>query len=151
MSVYRPNVAMILRDGAGRILIAERLDVAGAWQFPQGGQKKGESAIRALEREVEEELGLLPECYKVIEDREGYRYKFIKGRKKEGFVGQEQRYFLADFLGMPERIAGVIKSPEFRQIRWIVPEEFLPEWVPKFKREVYRQVFKDFFQIDWDI
>ncbi|MFV0415739.1 MAG: NUDIX domain-containing protein [Chthoniobacterales bacterium] len=142
-------MAIILRDKLRRILIGERLDVAGAWQFPQGGQKKGESAREALEREVEEELGLLPVCYRVIENRGGYRYRFVKGRKKEGFDGQEQTYFLADYLEEPEGIAGVIESPEFRQLRWILPEEFLSEWVPEFKREVYRKVFKDFFGVEW--
>ena len=55
---YRPNVALILQRADGRILIGERLDVAGAWQFPQGGVDAGESADEALAREMGEELSL---------------------------------------------------------------------------------------------
>ena len=34
--VYRPNVAAILQRENGDIFVAERINVRGAWQFPQG-------------------------------------------------------------------------------------------------------------------
>ena len=45
-----PNVAAILRNARGRILVCERLGVAGAWQFPQGGIDDGETPEQALAR-----------------------------------------------------------------------------------------------------
>ena len=36
---------------------------------------------------------------------------------------------------------------EFQAYRWIFPDEFDLDWVPNFKREVYRQVIRDFFGI----
>ena len=38
-------------------------------------------------------------------------------------------------------------EPEFRALNWIVPSEFNIEWVPPFKREVYRQVLSLFFGV----
>ncbi len=147
---YRPNVALILQNSAGEILIGERKEVAGCWQFPQGGAKEGEGLARALEREVEEEIGLFPRSYEVLERRGGYRYLFPAGRKKEGFSGQEQTYFRAVLREESALVVGgAIQSPEFRALRWIAPERFELGWVSDFKREVYREVFRDFFRISF--
>jgi 8-oxo-dGTP diphosphatase len=52
--------AAIHRDG--RVLIAQRshpVDLAGFWEFPGGKVEPGESLARALERECQEELGVM--------------------------------------------------------------------------------------------
>lgn len=54
-------VAAVLRDGRGRVLLAQRptgKDWAGAWEFPGGKVEVGESAQQALVRELREELGI---------------------------------------------------------------------------------------------
>ena len=54
-------VAGILRDGEGRILLAQRpagTHLAGTWEFPGGKIEAGESAEAALRRELHEELGV---------------------------------------------------------------------------------------------
>ncbi len=145
---YRPNVALILRDAEGRILIGERIDVAGAWQFPQGGVDAGESVEVALEREVREEISLGAADYRVVDRKGPYRYEFAGGRTKHGFGGQEQTYFLAELVGNEARIMRDPETPEFRAVRWIEPGEFRLEWVPEFKRGVYREVLRDFFGIE---
>lgn len=56
-----PVVAAVLRDPAGRILLAQRppgKHLAGCWEFPGGKVDPGESAAQALHRELDEELGL---------------------------------------------------------------------------------------------
>ncbi len=59
--IYRPNVAAIILSpsypSACEIFIGERSDIAGAWQFPQGGIDEGETPKEALYRELEEEIG----------------------------------------------------------------------------------------------
>ena len=54
-------VAGVLVDGAGRILIAQRppgKHLAGMWEFPGGKLEPGETPPGALERELDEELGI---------------------------------------------------------------------------------------------
>ena len=53
--------AGILRDDAGRVLIAQRLEDSpfnGLWEFPGGKIGDGESPEQALARELLEELGV---------------------------------------------------------------------------------------------
>ncbi len=143
----RPNVAGIVQNAEGQILIGERLNVAGSWQFPQGGVDKGETSEQALAREMEEELSLRPGAYQVLSKKGPYRYLFGKGRQKKGFHGQEQIYFLLR-LTVPEAGINVATShQEFRSVRWIRPSEFDLNWLPGFKRAVYRAVLTDFFGV----
>jgi len=54
-------VAGILRDDAGRILLAQRPSgkhLAGLWEFPGGKCEPGESPEQALRRELHEEIGI---------------------------------------------------------------------------------------------
>ena len=144
---YRPNVAGILQDAGGRILICERVNMAGAWQFPQGGVDKGESHEQAFVREMAEELSLKGNDYQVVATKGPYRYTFGNGRKKKGFHGQEQYYSLALLIASEKCINVRTKHQEFRAVRWIVPAEFDLTWLPEFKRDVYRAVLRDFFGV----
>jgi 8-oxo-dGTP diphosphatase len=54
-------VAAVLRDARGRVLLARRAagrEHAGLWEFPGGKREPGESALAALARELDEELGV---------------------------------------------------------------------------------------------
>ena len=145
---YRLNVAAILRNAAGKILIGEREDRSGAWQFPQGGVDDGETLAQALARELREEISLGPSAYQILTSKGPYFYLFGNGKVVKGFHGKEQHYFLADFTGDPGKISVETEHPEFRAIRWVNPAEFDIDWLPKMKREVYRAVFQDFFSIE---
>jgi putative (di)nucleoside polyphosphate hydrolase len=144
--LFRPNVAAILLNMDNEMFIAERTHIRGSWQFPQGGVDSGESLEEALFREIEEEIGVKPGKIQVLDRKGGYRYEFPKGRLKYGiYGGQEQVYFLCRFLGHDEDINIDTKHREFGRWRWLRPEKFDLDWVPKFKRDVYRRVLRDFF------
>ncbi len=146
--LYRPNVAAILQKGNGEILVAERLNLAGAWQFPQGGIDDGESETEALYREGEEELGVRRQLIRIREKKGGYRYRFAGERVKHGkYRGQQQVYFLCEFGGTDADIRLDFEHPEFAQFRWIEPGDFQLSWVPEFKLAVYRSVLRDFFGV----
>ena len=149
MPLYRPNIAAILQDSKGRVLVAERIGIRGSWQFPQGGIDEGEEIIDALRREIREELGLPPQCYEPVRCRNGYRYEFPPHHRRNGtWDGQEQTYFLCRFLGNDRDIDLNQPHPEFAAYQWIAPADFRLSWVPDFKRSVYRQVFQDFFALE---
>ncbi len=146
---WRPNVALLLERGDGKIFVAERVDRNEAWQFPQGGVDAGESLVDALQREVEEEIGLGPETYLIMEQREGYCYLFPDGhRKKDDFKGQEQTYFRCLFTEQDDAIDLNRAKPEFSRYQWIEPADFDIEWLPEFKREVYIRVLADFYGVN---
>lgn len=153
MFQYRKNVAALMIRDNGSLLICERDGFPGAWQFPQGGVDAGESYEIALAREVREEIGLLPTHYDILEKREGYRYLYppsVREKKirKHGCQGQEQAYFLCRLASHAPEI-NVNQTPrEFQAYRWILPEEFDLDWLPEFKRDVYRVVMRDFFRLD---
>lgn len=147
--LYRPNVGIILANERDEIFVAERINIPGAWQFPQGGIDDGEDAETAMYREMAEEIGVSRDKVQLLERRDGYRYAFAKGRLKYGiYGGQEQSYFRCRFLGQDSDVNLAATHQEFSQWRWIKPEEFQMSWVPKFKRAVYRQVFLDFFGLE---
>jgi len=142
---YKPNVAAILRNSRGRILVCERLGVEDAWQFPQGGIDDGETPEQALVREIWEEVGLEAGDIRIVERKGPYRYLYGNGRIKRGHHGKEQFYFLCEYSGPDARINVHTKYPEFQAFRWIGPADFQLTWLPEMKREVYRAVFADFF------
>lgn len=150
---FRPNVAALITRDDGTLLICERSTIPGAWQFPQGGVDDGETVGQALAREVREEVGLSPEHYEIIRHADGYRYLYppdvrFKKKKKHGFHGQEQTYYLCRLKHDAPPINVDQRPREFSAYRWIAPQEFVLDWLPAFKHEVYRSVMKDFFNID---
>ena len=145
--LLRLNVAAILQNREGKILICERLNTPGAWQFPQGGVDKGETLEQALARELVEEISVKPRHYRVIKSNGPYRYVYGENRLVKGFHGKEQHYFLAEFTGPEKAVDVKTKHPEFRDARWVLPQEFDIAWLPPMKREVYQAVFHDFFGV----
>jgi putative (di)nucleoside polyphosphate hydrolase len=142
---YRPAVAAIIQDRSGRILICERADRPGAWQFPQGGIEAGETPEEALAREIFEEISLPRSAYGIAEVRGPYRYSFPAGITKKGFRGQAHYYFLLRLRGSKTLVNTTAANAEFRAARWIRPDEFDLSWLPPMKRRAYRRVLLDFF------
>jgi 8-oxo-dGTP diphosphatase len=85
-------VAAVLFDGQRRVLIAQRppgKHMAGFWEFPGGKIGPGESAERALGRELAEELGIeLRRCHSLLQLRHDYADRAVA---LEVFVVDEYR------------------------------------------------------------
>ena len=143
---YQQNVAAILCNGEGKILVCERLQTPGAWQFPQGGVDEGETVEKALTRELGEEIGLEPGDFRILEKKAGYRYLFPSGQRR-GHDGKDQTYFFCALLADEKKINIETAHPEFRACKWIFPQEFRRDWLPKMKLGVYSAVFQDFFGV----
>ena len=154
MKQYRPNVAALLVNSQGQLLVCERFKIPNSWQFPQGGVDPDEDLNSALQREVQEEIGLNPDAYIIEKSRGGYRYHYpakviaAKPPHKRKFVGQEQTYFLCRAREDDPEFDLTHEPREFSQVKWIYPEEFQLAWLPDFKKEVYRKVMGDFFKVE---
>ncbi len=145
---YRPNVGIILINKENHVLWARRIG-QNAWQFPQGGIMKGETAEQALYRELKEEIGLSSESVKILARTDGWlKYdlpqNLIRQHQFPLCIGQKQVWFLLRMLTDDSEIKiDTTDSPEFDDWRWVDYWYPLKE-VVSFKKNVYNQAL-DFF------
>ncbi len=135
---FRAGVGAVVLDGRGRVLLLERSDVAGAWQFPQGGLDAGESPLDAARREVEEETGISARALRLLgryPDLLAYELPAAAQTKRTG-MGQVQYwfYFETRAVNVPlERLP----PGEFRAARWTTVNRAVAETV-SFRAPLYR-------------
>ena len=144
---YRPNVAAIVLNSSYpakcEILIASRVDIKDAWQFPQGGIDKGETPKEALFRELKEEIGTNE--IDIIAEYPGwvsYDFPLNVAKKMAPYDGQIQKYYLVK-LKKGAKIDINTKIPEFSEFKFVNSNK-LTEYITFFKRTVYKQVLKYF-------
>jgi putative (di)nucleoside polyphosphate hydrolase len=146
---YRRGVGVMLLNREGKAFVGARIDNrADAWQMPQGGIDEGEDPWETALRELEEETGIAPHLVEKIAacpERLKYRLpdELIGVIWKEAWVGQDQDWFLARFLGSDDEVNIATADPEFRDWKWVEPER-LPELIVPFKRELYRRLLGAF-------
>lgn len=129
---YRPGVVAVVSRGQ-EVLLFERSDYAGSWQFAQGGVEEGETEEEALARELAEEVGGFG--VKVL--RRGNfptLYEWPRPDGRNGHKGQRHRWFLCELEGF-DLARG---DGSFRAFRWVKPAE-VEGLVVGFKRESYRE------------
>ena len=104
--------AGVLRDGSGRVLIAQRPDgkhAAGFWEFPGGKIQAGESPLQALCRELAEEIGIVVSAATpLMTFRHSYPERVVElqvfevshySGEPRGLEGQALRWVAVDALG----------------------------------------------------
>jgi len=146
---YRRGVGVMLLNREGKVFVGARIDnTDDAWQMPQGGIDKDEEPWATALRELEEETGIAPHLVeRVAECPQRLKYDLpeaLQGKLWKGkWKGQDQDWYLARFQGTDADVNIHTKHPEFREWRWIEPER-LPELIVPFKRELYRQLLREF-------
>ena len=144
---YRPSAGVVLINGKGQIFAAERADIAGAWQMPQGGIDPGETPEEAGRRELFEETGIAH--MRLLAHFPGWlTYDFPNGAKRTdgSWKGQAQHWMIFRFTG-PESEINLEQNPqEFIRWRWMQPEEMLAS-VALFRKPIYEKVFEQFAPI----
>jgi 8-oxo-dGTP diphosphatase len=103
-------VAAVLRDAAGRVLIAQRppgKHMAGYWEFPGGKIGAGESSEQALRRELAEELGVaLRRCHPLLQLRHDYPDRVV----------QLEVFMVDEYAGEPSGL-------EAQALKWVAAAE----------------------------
>ena len=154
---YRPCAGLTVFNHRGEVFIGRRdggpehTDATHIWQMPQGGIDEGEDAYAAALRELYEETNI--RSVKKLGTVKGWLIYDIPahllGKAWKGhYRGQKQKWFALLFTGDDREIdvhapGGGKHKPEFIDWRW-EPIGNLPRLVVPFKRDIYRQVVKEF-------
>ena len=147
---YRENVGIVICNDQRKVLWARRTGEE-AWQFPQGGINKGESAEEAMYRELKEEVGLDPHNVEILARTKGWlKYdvpkNWIRRDCRDRYRGQKQIWFLLRFTGKDSDVfLKNTEKPEFDDWKWA------GFWAPvdqiiDFKKAVYEQALKELFE-----
>jgi putative (di)nucleoside polyphosphate hydrolase len=153
---YRPCVGQMVINAEGLVWVGRRADIPGDaegrgtwWQMPQGGIDAGEDPAQAARRELFEETAIVS-VEQIGELSHWVTYDLppeLIGVAWGGrYRGQKQMWFAYRFLGPDSEInitPGEGLEPEFVEWRWARADDLLDLIVP-FKREVYRDVLKEF-------
>ena len=144
---YRRGVGVALINTRGRVFVAQRIDTnESAWQMPQGGINEGEKPHQAALRELHEEIGT-NKARIIAVTRRWLRYDLPANLQKSTwggkYSGQEQKWFLMEFLGTDADIDIATTHPEFSAWKWL-PFEHLPYVIVGFKEGIYKQVLEVF-------
>lgn len=90
---------VLFREGEERayLLLRSALTRRPVWEFAKGAVESGETEMEAAQRELQEETGLAPGDYTIIEDfREEERYFFTRGAgESRRLIRKRVTYFLA--------------------------------------------------------
>ncbi|MCK5873141.1 MAG: Nudix family hydrolase [Alcanivoracaceae bacterium] len=137
-------VAAIIRDDAGRVLLARRPQhkhQGGRWEFPGGKVEPGEALQHALQRELDEELGLFSlSCrpfmtvdhhYPDLHVRLHFREVSDWHGEPHGREGQAVAWFEVAELGKLEFPAAnrpIVKALQLSDQLLILPESLAPDW-----------------------
>lgn len=140
---YRKNVAIFLRK-ANLFFVGERIKNPGEFQLPQGGVELGEPLFSAAKRELFEETNVKSVKYIGCTEN-SYRYEFVEEKrepKHTKYIGQEQTFFVFEFLGADTEIRLDTNDREFSSWKWVPIEEVL-NGIVAFKRKSYESAINE--------
>jgi len=157
---YRDCVGTAVFNDKGQVFIGrrrpddsseDRSETAAPWQMPQGGIDKGEQPDETALRELFEETSI--RSVELLAEAPGWIYYDLPDEAigialKGKYRGQRQRWFAFRFVGDESEINVVEPGDgsmpaEFDKWRW-EELEYLPDLIVPFKRDLYRQLLREF-------
>jgi putative (di)nucleoside polyphosphate hydrolase len=148
MKDFRKGIGVFLINEKNQLWVGKRIDFkSNYWQMPQGGIDNDENPREAMIRELGEEVGIKKNYEILMELEQWLSYLLPDYLKKvvwEGrYVGQIQKWFACRFYGKDEEINLETHKPEFKDWKWIKPQDVMKSVIP-FKKKLYRDVLKGF-------
>lgn len=141
---WRSNVAAVVVDAAGNVLLGSNPAENRHHHFPQGGVKEGETFAEAVMRELQEETGLGTGC-RIAARYGGLRYRYrADNPKSEKWKGQEQCYFLI-LCGEVCPPVAAQRGHEFSTFSWVPRQSLALSMFAPVKRKVIQPVLETFF------
>jgi len=147
--LYRNGVGIMLINSNKKIFVGKRIDnQSEAWQMPQGGTDVGEDEDLAMYRELLEETGIKSENVKLIKKSNRYFYYNLPYKLQKKFwggkyLGQKQRWYLVDFIGIDQDVNIATSEPEFSDWKWVDSSNLL-NLIVSFKRKLYQEIVTEF-------
>ncbi len=155
MEAYRPGAIVVLMDERAHVFVAERSDVANAWQLPQGGIDEDEEPLAGAIRELFEETAIeetditlltqtpfwtwydWPAENRPDRDQRKPQYAHLKGAR--------HLWFFFKFNGSKDAIdLSKAQDKEFSNFKWVKPE-WIQENTADMRKAGYKQAFDYFF------
>lgn len=143
----RPCVVGVFVNDEGLLLVGERSDAPGAFQFPQGGIDPGESPQEALVREMREEIGVQRfEIVRAAAEWLGYDFPpNFHAKVARKFRGQTQKWFLLRLFSGELPDLSNATDQEFTSLRWM-ERDAIVRGVISWKRDAYSRGLQLLFQ-----
>jgi putative (di)nucleoside polyphosphate hydrolase len=129
----RPNVCILIFRDNGDLILGERSNFPGVWQFPQGGVEPGDSDEESVYREAHEELGIAREHLDIVcklKAQNDYDFRNPPEYALGRWRGQSQTFWVVRFLGKDSDVCVETDHPEFTAWRWVEPDLVLSEVEP---------------------
>lgn len=141
---YRPNAGIVVFNRTGEVLVGDRIQYPGMFQFPQGGLDDGEDPLEGALRELYEEtsLKLDPPPAGELKDWLHYDFPLDVPVHLRSYQGQKQKWFFFFWEGDPSTLVLDHHEQEFASLQW-KDFDLVVRDIIEFKKPVYLKILEE--------
>jgi len=140
-SYFRAGAGVMILNGDDQVIMFERSDLIGEFQFSQGGLDEGEDPKIGAFRELYEETGISEDQITILGELPywvSYDADITRGKTID-YRGQTQRWFYARLNEGIDIDLETAQDKEFISYKWVSLDQSL-ESIVAFKKPMYVQI-----------